>query len=177
MNYKFDGNKVFFTSDTHFYHANIINFCKRPFANVETMNEALIENWNAVVGANDIVDRQLPNNIISIHSTNNQRELAEIYSAADLFLNPTREDNYPTVNMEAIACGTPVITFNTGGSPECIDEKVGTVVEYENIDALEKEIVRICTIGLGNEEVCADRAKKFNERVRFQEYVALYERR
>ena len=50
MNYKFDGNKVFFTSDTHFYHANIINFCKRPFANVETMNEALIENWNAVVG-------------------------------------------------------------------------------------------------------------------------------
>ena len=55
MNYKFDGNKVFFTSDTHFYHANIINFCKRPFANVETMNEALIENWNAVVGANDIV--------------------------------------------------------------------------------------------------------------------------
>ena len=44
MNYKFDGNKVFFTSDTHFYHANIINFCKRPFANVETMNEALIEN-------------------------------------------------------------------------------------------------------------------------------------
>ena len=55
MNYKFDGDKVFFTSDTHFYHANIINFCKRPFANVETMNEALIEKWNAVVGANDIV--------------------------------------------------------------------------------------------------------------------------
>ena len=55
MNYKFDGDKVFFTSDTHFYHANIINFCKRPFANVETMNEALIENWNEVVGANDIV--------------------------------------------------------------------------------------------------------------------------
>ena len=55
MNYKFDGNKVLFTSDTHFYHANIINFCKRPFANVETMNEALIENWNAVVGVDDIV--------------------------------------------------------------------------------------------------------------------------
>ena len=55
MNYKFDGNKVLFTSDTHFYHANIINFCTRPFANVETMNEALIENWNAVVGVDDIV--------------------------------------------------------------------------------------------------------------------------
>ena len=50
MNYKFDGSKVYFTSDTHFYHSNIIGFCKRPFKNVEDMNETLIENWNRVVG-------------------------------------------------------------------------------------------------------------------------------
>ena len=55
MNYKFDGNKVYFTSDTHFYHSNIIGFCKRPFKNVEDMNETLIENWNRVVGQDDIV--------------------------------------------------------------------------------------------------------------------------
>lgn len=55
MNYKFDGSKVYFTSDTHFNHANIIGFCKRPFKNVEEMNEKLIENWNNVVGADDIV--------------------------------------------------------------------------------------------------------------------------
>ena len=55
MNYKFDGDKVFFTSDTHFYHSNIINFCGRPFKSVEVMNETLIANWNSVVGPDDIV--------------------------------------------------------------------------------------------------------------------------
>ena len=55
MNYKFDGDKVFFTSDTHFYHSNIINFCGRPFKNVEVMNETLIANWNSVVGPDDII--------------------------------------------------------------------------------------------------------------------------
>lgn len=55
MNYKFDGAKVFFTSDTHFTHANIIRFCSRPFKNVEEMDETMIANWNRVVGENDIV--------------------------------------------------------------------------------------------------------------------------
>ena len=55
MNYKFDGNKVFFTSDTHFYHGNIIRFCNRPFKSVEMMNETIISNWNNTVGQDDIV--------------------------------------------------------------------------------------------------------------------------
>lgn len=55
MNFKFDGDKVFFTSDTHFNHANIIDFCKRPFGSVEEMNEALIANWNRVVSKDDII--------------------------------------------------------------------------------------------------------------------------
>lgn len=52
---KFDGNRVFFTSDTHFNHTNIIRFCNRPFEDVEQMNNALISNWNRVVGPDDIV--------------------------------------------------------------------------------------------------------------------------
>ena len=55
MIYRFDGEKVFFTADTHFYHANIIEFCHRPFRSVDDMNETLIANWNKVVGADDIV--------------------------------------------------------------------------------------------------------------------------
>ena len=55
MNYRFTRDKVFFTSDTHFYHTNIIEFCKRPFMDIEAMNETLIANWNKVVGTNDIV--------------------------------------------------------------------------------------------------------------------------
>ena len=55
MNYKFDGNKVFFTSDTHFNHTNIIQFCQRPFKSTDEMNEAIIDNWNSVVGEEDAV--------------------------------------------------------------------------------------------------------------------------
>ena len=55
MNFKFDGSKVFFTSDTHFYHGNIIRFCNRPFKDVETMNETIISNWNNTVDQDDIV--------------------------------------------------------------------------------------------------------------------------
>lgn len=61
---------------------------------------------------------KLPENIIGIERTNSVKELAELYTAADVFVNPTLEDNYPTTNLEAIACGTPVVTFDTGGSPE-----------------------------------------------------------
>lgn len=94
------------------------------------MAEKLGEQYQIVlVGTDDEIDKNLPHSIISIHRTQNQKELAEVYSAADVFVMPTREENYPTVNMEAIACGTPVATFDTGGSPEMLDDKTGIVVE------------------------------------------------
>jgi len=127
-----------------------------------------------LVGTNDANDKELPSNIISIHRTNNQRELAELYTAADVFVNPTREDNYPTVNMEAIACGTPVITFRTGGSPESIDETTGSVVDCDDIEALEKEIIRICETKPYSVEACLKRAKTFDQNERFMEYISLY---
>ena len=55
MNFKFDGSRVYFTSDTHFNHTNIISYCQRPFRNVEEMNERIIANWNEVVGEDDII--------------------------------------------------------------------------------------------------------------------------
>jgi len=54
--------------------------------------------------------------------------LAELYATSDVFFNPTREDTYPTVNMEALACGTPVVTFDVGGSPEIVSPKTGIIV-------------------------------------------------
>ncbi len=129
-----------------------------------------------LVGTNEKTDKLLPENIVSIHRTQNQKELAEIYTAADVFINPTREENYPTVNMEAIACGTPVITFRTGGSPEIIDETCGCVVEKDDIDAMEREIIRICEEKPYSEEACIKKAKAFDENERFKEYLELYER-
>lgn len=51
----FEPDKVFFTSDTHFGHKNIIKYCNRPFSDVAEMNKALIDNWNEVVSEGDIV--------------------------------------------------------------------------------------------------------------------------
>lgn len=128
-----------------------------------------------LIGTDDNVDRQLPDNVISIHRTNNQQELAEIYSAADVMVNPTREDNYPTVNMEAIACGTPVITFRTGGSPESVDEKTGAVVECEDIQSLWDMIVKVCTEKPFSRTQCVEKAQAFDKREKFREYLELYE--
>ncbi len=127
-----------------------------------------------LVGTSESTDKQLPENIISIHRTQNQQELAEIYTAADLFVNPTREENFPTVNMEALACGTPVITFNTGGSPEMLDETCGVVVEKNDIDGLQREIERIERERLLESEDCIARASRYDMNDKFEEYVALY---
>lgn len=129
-----------------------------------------------LVGTDDLVDKQLLDNIISIHRTQNQQKLAEIYSAADVFVNPTREENFPTVNMEAIACGTPVITFRTGGSPEMLDETCGSVVECDDADAMEREIIRICEQTPYSQKACLIKAKEFTKDNRFKEYVELYEK-
>lgn len=128
-----------------------------------------------LVGTDNAVDRQLPDGIISIHRTQDQTELAEIYTAADVFANPTREENYPTVNMEAIACGTPVITFHTGGSPEILDETCGSVVPCDDIDALEREIIRVCETEPYPVAACLAHAKGFDKDEKFKEYIALYE--
>lgn len=128
-----------------------------------------------LVGTDDNIDKLLPDNIISIHRTQNQTELAEIYTAADVFANPTREENYPTVNMEALACGTPVVTFNTGGSPEMFDETCGAAVAKDDNDAMYNEIIRICEAKPYSMEACIKKAKGFDKNEKFGEYIRLYE--
>lgn len=126
-----------------------------------------------LVGTDDNIDKQLPSDIISIHRTANQSELAEIYAAADLLVNPTREDTFPTVNMESLACGTPVLTFRTGGSPEIPDETCGRVVDRNDEEALYQAILELMAHPL-NRDDCLRRAAAFDEKDRFREYAALY---
>ena len=139
------------------------------------LSKRLDENFQIVlVGTNENVDKQLPENIISIHRTQNQLELAQIYSAADLLVNPTREDNFPTVNIEALACGTPVVTFNTGGCPEIVDKTCGSVVEKNDLDAMQSEIIRIKEQRPYSKDACLKRASDFDKKVKFMEYINLY---
>lgn len=101
------------------------------------LSKMLDDNYKIVlVGLNDKQLKEIPNNIIGVKRTNGQKELAEIYTAADVFLNTTYEDNYPTVNLEARACGTPIITYNTGGSPEAAGDGaivVGVVGDIKEV--------------------------------------------
>lgn len=128
-----------------------------------------------LVGTNDEVDKKLPEGIISIHRTSNQKELAELYTAADVFFIPTREDNFPTVNMESLACGTPVLTFNTGGSPEMVDEATGVVLMNEDIASVEQAVISMCESGKYSKEACTERAKQYDSRLKYNEYLSLFE--
>lgn len=96
----------------------------------------------AVVILSLYTNEELPGNVYVLPRTDDVTELAKIYSAADVFVNPTVHDNFPTVNLEATACGTPVITFNTGGSPEGIHQNLGEVVEKGNIDMMTKAVIK-----------------------------------
>ena len=148
--------------------------CKGLYDFIE-LSKRLPENYRIVlVGTNDAVDTLLPENILSIHKTYDREELVKIYSAADLFVNPTTDDNFPTVNMEAIACGLPVLTYDTGGCAEIIDETCGSAVPMKDIDAMEKEILRICEKKPYTKEACLKRAQHFSMSDKYQEYIDLY---
>ena len=113
-------------------------------------------------------------NVLPLERTESQKELAELYTAADLFLNPTREDSFPTVNMEALACGTPVLTFDTGGSGEIIDDSCGLAVKKNDTASFIREIVRITQEKPYDAESCLKRAESFDMREKFRDYVDLY---
>lgn len=127
-----------------------------------------------LVGTDKLTDKLLPSDIISIHRTKNQEELAKIYSSSNIFVNPTREDNFPTVNIEALSCGVPVITFNTGGSPESITNKCGRVVDVDDINELTNEIKTIFESKIFSIKDCIEQSKKFSDQEKFKEYIDLY---
>ena len=113
-------------------------------------------------------------NLIPILRTHNQYELALLYSLADVYVNPTYADMFPTVNLESLACGTPVITYRTGGSPEAIDENTGSVVEQGDIKTL-CETVRMMSKRKFSSITCRKRAEMFFDKNEcFKEYIALY---
>lgn len=119
---------------------------------------------------------KLPYGIIGIEKTRNTEELASLYSASDVFVNPTIVDNFPTTNIEALACGVPVVTYDTGGSGEAIDECTGIVVEKRNRELLYKAVMEVLDNGKSYySSACLNRAKQlFNKDDRYSDYVDIY---
>lgn len=141
-----------------------------------TLSKKLNESYQIVlVGTDDELAAELSGlGIKCINRTSSQQELAEVYTAADVFVNPTREDNFPTVNIESLACGTPVITFDTGGSPESLDDTSGIIIPKEDIAALTDAIFMVCEKNILSRSDCVKRAGNFDKRKKFAEYLDLY---
>lgn len=142
-----------------------------------------------MVGLTSKQIEKLPDGIIGIARTESQQELAEYYSMADVFVNLTYLDTFPTTNLEALACGTPVVTYRTGGSPEAICdtacEKVekagaeyyptGMVVEQGDVEGIIRCIRELKSRPI-NAAVCRQRAvEHFDKDKCFEEYIRLYE--
>ena len=133
-----------------------------------------------LVGVSEEVMKILPPAIVAIGRTQNQEELAMLYSLADVFVNLTYADMFPTVNLEALACGTPVITYRTGGSPEAVTSETGWVVEQGDVKDV-TSIVMSLEIR-DKSEIAAQRAacrtraeQEFDKDKCFEKYVGLYE--
>ena len=142
------------------------------------MSEMLNEDEVIVmVGVSEEQQKLLPPNIVAIRRTDNIRQLAELYSAAVAFVNPTWQDNYPTVNLEAIACGTPVVTYRTGGSVEAVTEKTGYIVEQGDVKGLLDAVRQIEK----NDKILytlncrAHALANFRKEERYEDYLKLYE--
>lgn len=136
-----------------------------------SLSKLLDSNYKIVlVGLSEKQISALPSNIMGITRTDNVNELVELYSAADVFVNTTKEDNFPTVNIEAIASGTPVVTYDTGGSGEMLNNKCGVVVPTGDVNALARAIE---IIDLKPED-CVERAKDFEKSKQYNLYMELY---
>ena len=133
------------------------------------LSKKLSDDYKIVI-VGKLIGDSLPANMLHIKRTDSTKELAEIYSAADVFVNPSYEDNFPTVNIEALACGTPVVTYNTGGSPEAISPLCGIVTEQGNVDELKTAIYSLQETG---RRYSTD-VSVYNKNVVFAEYVELY---
>jgi putative colanic acid biosynthesis glycosyltransferase len=116
-----------------------------------------------------------PESVIVRPRTKNQGELAKYYSAADVLVNPTHEDNFPTVNLEAQACGTPVVTYEVGGSSESLTKETGVVVPENQIDLLCKAVLEAAEEKDQRMEACRQNIlQNYSRKLFTKRYLDLY---
>lgn len=131
-----------------------------------------------LIGLDQSQINSMPKGITGIARTESTEELADWYSRATVFVNPTYIDNFPTTNIEALACGTPVITYHTGGSSEAVDDSTGkSVLKGDQNSLLNAVLTYLKSENAKTKKNCRRRAVKyFNKDERFQDYFDLYEK-
>lgn len=163
--------------DKHIILGIASNWYRKGLADFIALRNMLSDKSTIVlIGLNSQELRHLPNGIIGIERTENQEALVDLYTAADIYFNPTWEDNFPTTNLEAMACGTPVITYRTGGSPEVITPETGYVVDKGDLTTALKHITNICA--RGKEEFIKPCRQliinQFEHSCQFHKYISIY---
>ena len=129
-----------------------------------------------LIGCSKADKSKLPGSVIALNRTESTAQLAEYYSLADIFVNPTLEDNYPTTNLEALACGTPIITFDTGGSPEVVSAKTGIIVNKMDSKALVNAVITMNRqFKMNCKSICRNLAVDlYDKKIMYQKYIQLY---
>lgn len=121
-------------------------------------------------------DNMIPPNIIHVKRTENQMDIVKLYSTADLFVNPSYEESFGLVNIEALACGTPVVTYEAGGAGESIDDNVGEVIKTGDYKGMLEAILRISSQKGITEQDCVNKSKEYDRKNMLRGYIDLYRR-
>lgn len=111
-------------------------------------------------------------NIVPVGYIGDRQLLSDIYSSADVFVNLTYEDTLPTVNMESICSKTPVITFNSCGSPELVSSSTGIVVDKGDFEGI-LNAIRFVKENSAQFDF-EDLIKKYDKNVCYNKYIELY---
>lgn len=130
-----------------------------------------------LVGLSESQLKSLPKKIIGIPRTDDIKELAQLYSAADIILNLSAEETFGLTSVEGFACGTPGIVYNCTASPELITPETGCVVNKGDFNGLINSITKIKEMRKESySKACRERAVKYyNKNDRYMDYLKLYE--
>ena len=129
-----------------------------------------------MVGVQKKLHKRPPEEIIALSRTDSRQQLVELYSCADVMWNPSSVETFGLVNIEALACGTPVITMNTTACPETVDSTCGRVIDAgaDVVESLLRAVQELACQGSSLSDACRNRAESFSKEKSYANYLELY---
>lgn len=149
---------------------------KKGFDDFLKLSEIVGDEYRIVlVGLSEAQIALLPKNIIGIKRTDNQKQLAELYSIAYAFVNMTYEDTFSMVNLEALSCETPVICYNTGGAAEMLDDSCGIVIKQGDYLSIPSVLDKVASLRVNNEDFVSKVKEQYSSKNMAKKYAKIYE--
>lgn len=129
----------------------------------------------AIVGNSSLSDLVKTKSLSNLGEIENEEQMAAVYSAADIFVIPSIEDNLPNTMIESIACGTPIVGFNIGGIPDVvIDGFNGFMANKIEPDELYITILKALHFNFDRQKIAEDALKRFGPDVQIARFIDLY---